>query len=211
MKKLMIATTMCFGFFTGNMHAQSTSPREDLYVGFKAGLNHSNVWDEQGQDFTADGKTGFAGGIVLSVPIAKFIGIQPELLYSQKGFQGSGIFLGQTYTFSRTTSYIDVPIHFQLKPVEAVSFVIGPQYSFLLSKKDVFNFGGNSLVDEEEFENNNIRKNIFGVSLGVDVHISRLMLSGRACWDLQNNNGDGTSNNPRYKNQWIQFTVGYRL
>jgi len=28
---------------------------------------------------------------------------------------------------------------------------------------------------------------------------------------LQNNNGDGTSNNPRYKNEWTQLSVGFRF
>jgi hypothetical protein len=33
----------------------------------------------------------------------------------------------------------------------------------------------------------------------------------RGSWDLKNNNGDGTSTTPRYKNVWYQATVGYRF
>eukprot|EP01035_Chromulina_nebulosa_P004934 gene4934-6703_t len=33
--------------------------REKLTFGIKAGINYSNVWDEQGQDFEADPRVGF--------------------------------------------------------------------------------------------------------------------------------------------------------
>jgi hypothetical protein len=59
--------------------------------------------------------------------------------------------------------------------------------------------------------NDNIRKNILGFGIGVDVNISRFVISGRLAWDLQNNHGDGTSATPRYKNQWAQVTVGFKL
>lgn len=211
MKKLIIAASVLMITLSNKAVAQSADTRDDMFFALKGGLNHSNVWDEQGQDFTANGKTGFAAGIALSIPIVRILGIQPELMLSQKGFQGSGVFLGTSYAFSRTTTFLDVPILIQFKPTEAFTLVAGPQYSFLLNKKDVYNFGGSSFIDEENFENNNLRNNIFGVSVGFDIHVSHLMLSGRACWDLQHNNGDGTSNNPRYKNQWIQFTAGYRF
>jgi len=38
-----------------------------------------------------------------------------------------------------------------------------------------------------------------------------LVLSGRVAWDLYDNNGDGTSTTPRYKNVVGQITLGYRF
>ncbi len=212
MKKLMIASVFVSLLSSTSMVAQgSEDQREKLSFGVRAGLNYSNVWDEQGQDFTADGKTGFAAGAFLAMPLGKLFGIQPEILLSQKGFQGSGMFLGTSYSFSRTTTFLDIPIQFQVKPSEYFTLVAGPQYSFLLNRKDVFNFGGNSLIDEEDFENNNIRKNILGATVGFDINFSRIVISARASWDLQNNNGDGTSTDPRYKNRVLQVTAGYRF
>jgi hypothetical protein len=37
------------------------------------------------------------------------------------------------------------------------------------------------------------------------------VLSARSGWDVQRNNGDGTSSIPRYKNVWFQATIGYRF
>lgn len=186
-------------------------PREKLSAGIKAGLNISNVWDSEGQDFQADPKAGFAGGVFGSVPIGKYLGLQPEVLLSQKGFRGSGTLLGSSYSFARTTTYIDVPLQIQIKPSEFVTIVAGPQYSFLMHQKNTFTVGSNTIFQEDEIENENIRKNIFGAVGGLDVNISHIVISGRMGWDLLNNNGDGTSDTPRYKNRWIQFTVGVKI
>jgi hypothetical protein len=90
--------------------SQEDDRRENLEFGFKAGLNASNVWDSQGEDFQADTKIGFAGGVFIGIPIGAFLGVQPEILLSQKGFQGSGTLLGFPYSFKRTTTYLDVPL-----------------------------------------------------------------------------------------------------
>src|SRR6478736_6592004 len=91
-------------------YAQKNSDyRKQLMFGLKAGANYSNVYDAQGEAFVAKAKYGFAGGVFLSIPIGRYFGIQPEVLYSQKGFNGKGVLLGSSYDLSRTTSFIDVP------------------------------------------------------------------------------------------------------
>jgi hypothetical protein len=185
--------------------------RTDLVFGVKAGVNGSNVWDEQGQNFRADPKVGFVGGGFLGIPIGKYLGVQPEVLFSQKGFKATDVLLNSEYTLTRTTSHIDVPILIQFKPVEFITILGGPVYSYLLSQKDEFVWGDNALLKEEEFENDNIRKNRFGLMFGGDVVVAPFVIGGRAGWDLQSNNGDGTSSTPRYKNQWLQLTLGLQL
>jgi hypothetical protein len=191
--------------------AQSQDRRQNLELGAKAGINISNVWDTEGQEFEADAKTGFAGGIFLGIPLGTLIGLQPEVLISQKGFKGSGMLLSFPYTFKRTTTYLDVPLQLQVKPAEFLTIVGGPQFSYLLNQKDEYTFGTNSTEQEEAFENDNIRRNIFGFVAGVDLIYQSLVFSGRVGWDFQSNNGDGTSETPRYKNQWLQFTLGLKI
>ena len=200
-------------FFGTTLSAQNTAtdPRNTVAFGIKAGLNYSNVWDEQGQDFRADAKTGFAGGASLAIPIGTYLGFQPEVLFSQKGFQGSGTLLDQPYSFSRTTSYLDIPLQLQLKPATCLTIVAGPQYSYLIHETDVYTFGANSSAQEQAFTNDNIRKNIFGFVAGIDVIVSHFVVSGRAGWDLQTNNGNGTSTTPRYRNRWLQLTIGFKV
>jgi len=211
MKKSFIILGLTYLSLSPILKAQDTDPRDRLTVGFRAGLNYSNVWDAQGQDFKANPRAGFAGGVFVGIPIGTYLGFQPEVLLSQKGFQGTGTLFNEPYTFSRTTTYIDVPLQLQLKPSEFVTIVLGPEYSYLLNEENTYTYGTNSTSQEQAFNNDNIRKNIFGLVIGADIIVSHFVLSGRAGWDLQTNNGDGTSSTPRYKNQWLQLTVGFKI
>jgi hypothetical protein len=207
--KRVLTIILTLGFVSG-LFSQSMDRREDFVFGIKAGSNYSNVWDESGDDFVANGKFGLVGGAFLGIPLGKYIGIQPEVLVSQKGFKGSGsIPLFGAYEYTRTTTHLDIPLQIQLKPSEFFTIVAGPQYSYLLSEKREFTSGGSIYADEEQFENDNIRKNTLGVVGGIDINISNFVISGRAGWDLQNNNGDGSSSDPNYKNHWFQLTAGY--
>ena len=188
-----------------------TDNRTKLSLGVKAGVNLSNVYDSEGEDFVADSKAGFALGGFISIPIGKYFGIQPEVLFSQKGFKSSGTFLGSSYEVTRTTNFIDVPILVSFKPIESVSILFGPQFSYLSKQIDDFEGGTISSTQEQEFSNSNIRKNIFGLTGGVDFNIDPMVIGVRAGWDVKNNNGDGTSDTPRYKNMWYQATIGFRF
>ena len=188
-----------------------TDNREKFFFGVKAGVNLSNVYDSQGEDFVADYKVGIAAGGFISIPIIKWFGVQPEILFSQKGFRSTGTYLGSSYSMTRTTDFIDVPLLGVFKPIENLSILFGPQFSFLSKQTDKFE--GNSLTgtNEQAFSNANIRKNIFGLTGGIDLNLDHLVFGLRAAWDLKNNNGDGTSDTPRYKNMLYQATVGYRF
>jgi hypothetical protein len=185
--------------------------RDHLLFGVKLGLNYSNVYDAQGDNFVADAKFGVALGGFVSIPIGSFIGVQPELLYSQKGYKSSGTFLGTSYSMTRTTDFLDIPIYFLVKPVENISLLFGPQYSYLLKRTDDFTGGSLTASDIQTYTNDNLRKNIFGLAGGLDFNIDHLIIGLRAAWDTTLNNGDGTSSTPRYKNMWYQATLGFRF
>ena len=88
---------------------------------------------------------------------------------------------------------------------------LGPQYSYLIKQKNAFSNAATSIEQAEEFKNENIRKNTLCFIGGLDINIQRIVIGARAGWDIQNNNGDGTSTAPRYKNAWTQLTMGFRL
>ena len=212
MKKIILTSAIVL-FTSVYIYSQGSGEdfRSELQFGLKAGGNYSNVYNERGEEFVADPKLGLALGTFLSIPIGTFIGIQPEVLLSQKGFSASGVILGSPYNFTRTTTYIDIPVLFSLKPAEFLSIFAGPQYSFLIKQKDVFGVAQSSIEQELEFKNENIRKNILGITGGIDVNITNIVIAARAGWDVQKNNGDGTSTTPNYKNVWYQLMVGYRF
>jgi hypothetical protein len=205
---LIAATTI----FASQLIAKDSDPtREKLIIGFKAGMNYSNVYDAQGEEFNTDAGVGFAGGAFVSIPIGKFLGVQPEFLFSQKGFTATGIMLGSPYHFTRRSNYLDIPLFVSLKPSDFVTILAGPQFSFLVKQKDVFTYSTTSSVQEQEFKNDNIRRNTLCFVGGLDFNFNHFVLGARAGWDVQNNKGDGTSSTPRYKNVWLQATVGIRI
>ncbi|HLU87674.1 MAG TPA: porin family protein [Taishania sp.] len=185
--------------------------RERFTFGLKAGLNISNIWDTESENFSADPKAGFAGGAFVSIPLGRLFAIQPEVMFSQKGFRGSGSFLTIPYEVQRTTNHIDIPILFAVRPFSFVSVFVGPQISFLVSQNDKLTFGNNTIQNTEQFENDNWRKNMLGIHMGLDFNIRHFVISPRASLDFQDNKGDGTSSDPRYKNFLIQLTLGYRF
>lgn len=189
----------------------TTYSRDKFYLGVKVGANYSNVYDSQGENFVADARFGFAGGVFVTVPIGKYFGIQPEVLFTQKGYKSSGTFLGSSYSMNRTSNFIDVPLLGAFKPHENVTVLFGPQFSFLLKQRDEFTGGTITAVQEEIYSNDNYRKNTFCLTGGVDLNFSQMVFGLRFGWDVTKNNGDGTSTTPRYKNMWYQATIGYRI
>lgn len=210
MKKIL-TLIMVVGFFTSYAIGQSADTRSNFNFGIKAGGNFSNVYDARGDDFRADGKLGFVGGLFFTVPLGDMFGIQPEILFSQKGFKATGSFLENNYGLTRTTNWIDIPLYLAVKPIPILTILAGPQFSYLLKRKNEFRSESGLTEIIEEFDTDNIRKNVMAVVAGVDVNINPLIIGVRAGWDLSTNNGDGTSQTPRYKNAWIQATLGYRL
>ena len=185
--------------------------RDRVQIGAKFGVNLSNVYDEEGQDFVADSKFGFAGGVFFRLPLNEFVGFQPEVLFTQKGFIGSGRMFNSTYSITRTSNFIDVPLLLSAKPFGFLTVVAGPQFSYLIKQSNVFKNGTTTILQEQEFDNDNVRKNILCFTGGVDVNVEHFVMSARAGWDFQNNNGNGVSETPRYKNAWYQLTFGYRI
>jgi hypothetical protein len=194
----------------GKSSAPAKDSRNKLHVGLKVGLNRSTVFDTEG-DFAATPKIGFAGGVFGAIPIGKFLGIHPEVLLSQKGFRANGNYLGESYEMRRTTTYLDVPLLGAFKPATFLTFVGGPQYSYLFKQTDLFTSSSSIAVQEEEFQNEDVRKNILSGVAGLDINVRNLVISGRYCFDLQRNNADGSADVPRYKNVWFQGTIGYRF
>jgi hypothetical protein len=160
MKKILLT---CFTYlsFIGLSSAQDFDLDSDakLTIGAKAGLNLSNVYDTKGDAFSADPKFGFAVGAFATIPFGNFLAFQPEVLISQKGFQGTGYLLGSTYSVTRTTTYLDFPLLFAIRPTQFLTFVMGPQYSYLFNQKDVFGSATTTIEQETAFKNDNIRKN----------------------------------------------------
>ena len=120
----------------------SSAQAQDVRFGLRAGANYSNLSGNIKNEDTYNNKVGFLGGVMVNIPVVEgFFSVQPEVLYSQKGFENKPTeFTGllgakQKREGNVNFNYLDVPV---LLKINAGGFIAeaGPQYSYLLSAND---------------------------------------------------------------------------
>jgi hypothetical protein len=189
----------------------SSQARKKLVFGLKAGLNSSTIFNQNNTTYIASARIGGMIGALLCLPLGPLLGIQPEIHVSQKGFIAAGEMSNQPYTVKRSTTHLDLPLLLQIKPFNFLSIVGGPQYSCLLKQRDDYSSAGSYEEISQTFSTTNSRQNLLGIVTGADLNLWHLVLSVRTGWDLTANQGDGQSSTPRYKNLWLQASIGYRI
>ena len=166
------------------MAAVSSVQAQSVRLGLRAGANYSNLAGNIKNQDTYNNKVGFLGGVMLNVPLIQdgFLSLQPEVLYSQKGFENKPTeysVLGLPGTMQKREgqvnyNYLDVPL---LLKVRAAGLVLeaGPQYSYLLSANNQTKvtttpaFGGTPTTSESQNKTDvsGLNRNELGYLAGV--------------------------------------------
>lgn len=115
MKKLILF--ICFIFIAKINLAQGLS------YGIKGGLNYSNIYST---GLNTDFKTGFHAGVYAKFNLV-VIALQPELLFSQRGYIESG-------NKEVTLNYLDLPVMLKVKIFPMLTIDAGPQFSVLVDE-----------------------------------------------------------------------------
>lgn len=112
-------------------------------VGLKGGLTYSNIAGDLENEDVYMNKLGFNGGLTANFSITgdNFLSIQPELLYSQKGYK----YRDEEFTDllgrevrrkgTRNFNYLDLPVMLKVN-AGGLFFEAGPQLSYLLAIRD---------------------------------------------------------------------------
>ncbi|ARS36593.1 porin family protein [Pontibacter actiniarum] len=131
MKKLFLSFAFALAAF-GAAQAQSG-------LGIRAGANLSNLSGDLKDESRYENKIGFHAGLTYNIPVVgEFFSIQPELLYSNKGFkyEDTEITLPLGGDFRRegnmNYNYLELPVLARIK-AGPLYFEGGPQASYLLS------------------------------------------------------------------------------
>jgi hypothetical protein len=105
----------------------SSTMNAQVKFGIKGGLNASFISNNGN---SSSMKAGLHAGGAAMIPFSnEKMGINPELLFSQKG----GIENNPKVT--TTLNYLSIPILFYYQPVSKIYLQLGPEFSFLLSAK----------------------------------------------------------------------------
>ncbi len=189
----------------------TTDSTRRCQVGAKIGSNFSGIFDKEGSMFGSEGKFGLAAGLYFRMPIGKYLGIQPEFLFSQKGFKATTQYGGNNFNLSRTVSYFDIPLFLSFQTGARFTILAGPQYSILLHQRNQYTSNAVNLHQAELLGDVASRGNTICMVAGFDVNLGNAVFGARIGYDAFNNNSDGGSNTMAYKNAWIQATLGANL
>jgi hypothetical protein len=166
MKKIFLAT-LAVAFCLHQSYAQTR-------LGVKAGLNVSNATNI-GSTYNQT-RFGFHGGLFTEIGFSKKIILQPELLYSIKGFK----FPGTPYNYGGMLSlrYVSVPLLAGFRATKQFTILLGPEYSFLTKANSKFDGSDHDI-------SKNYRKWDVAIDLGVTINIThRLGAAIRYCYGL---------------------------
>ncbi|RDC66395.1 porin family protein [Adhaeribacter pallidiroseus] len=198
-------------------------------IGIKLGANLTNLAGDLQDEDNFQNKLGFVGGITYNIPLSSdnFVSIQPELLYSQKGYKRADYTVTNPATPTTPSqqlryegkvnySYLDLPILLKIN-AGPVFFEAGPQFSYLLGIKD--NTEVTDVATGIDFESyNKVNKDALaefevGYAAGVGVQIPmgltlNLRYNGSVSALAKDDNGDELAN---ARNSVYQATIGFKL
>jgi hypothetical protein len=219
MKKLALALAA-----VASVGLASSAQAQGIRFGLKAGANLSNVSGDLTNEDIYKNKFGFVGGAMLNVGlIDKVLSLQPEVLFSQKGFKyadNSFTVLGNTnrFTGNRTYNYIDVPVLLKVRAA-GLFFEAGPQYSYLLNVRDKaeYTVNGSTVSNSAANQNlDNVRRNEIGYAAGLGYEASNgflidLRYNG-SFTDFAKDGYNGSNQDLRNaRNSVFQASIGYLL
>ena len=193
MKIKYIAIALFFGIIAPMNAQDNTIPKSN--GGIKGGYNLAAV------SFDGDGATeqrhGFHIGVYGESFISESFSVQPELMYSQQGYQ----ITNSSGTFTQKLDYINLPLMLKAYPSKNFFLEAGPQIGLAVSHKEEYDglFSGSQQYDPNNFDwGMNFGggfKTDSGISLGVRYHLGLgdLYDEGKA------------------QNRVLQFSLGFNL
>jgi opacity protein-like surface antigen len=139
MKKIILAAIL---FIATSAAVQA----QFVQIGVKAGVNFAN--QTGGSDFNGisvdkEGITSYHAGLVAELKLLEKFSIQPELLYTTQGATYKNAF----DEFKNEMGYIAIPVMAKIYMTKSLSLELGPQASFLVSKKKEFDVADPNTFD----------------------------------------------------------------
>ena len=138
----------------------------EYFIGIKGGVNLSNLYSSEVDDNNV--RTGFHAGVYARNYLSDNFFIQPEIMYSSKGFEATDD--GFTEELELQLDYIDVPIIFGYNILLPIEVHVGPYISFLANDPsgsfDTDLIDGEFTADKDDFNSLD-----YGVAIGAGLNL----------------------------------------
>ena len=174
--------------------------------GIKGGVNIPTSDAVIGANLEQSGASGYHAGVFAKFKFA-FIGISPELQYSFQiiDFEDPNIITPDKNS-SQESAYLDLPIMLRFYLPGGLNFQLGPQFSYLMSAKQITHTTDAETNIKDELLNSNISINLgigWDLPFGLDVY-------GRYNIGISDVN-DPASASTAIQNSMIQISLAYSL
>lgn len=178
--------------FISNLKAQ------DVRFGLKGGVNFAKA--SQG-DIDNQSVTSFHIGGVMEALYANKIALQPEIIYSEQGFNYTEANMERALKLS----YINVPVMLKYYPWQELFIEAGPQIGFLNTARLTTTTEG--IVKTRSIKEG-LRSNDLSLNLGFGFQLKNgWNINARYCYGLTNITDRLTDD--KFKNRVIQVSLGY--
>lgn len=205
MKKILLIALIC--------HLAYSNSFAQIKYGIKAGLNYVNNVQGIGEENINKYKISYHFGGYSIFEISDKIGIQSEILYSNKGYKFDATDLSREGNLN--LNYINLPILAGYSISNSFKVNFGPEFGYLLSAKSKFD---SSTVDVGDIWDNNID---LGIATGIALDLtSKFMIEMRYSHglisvidevELTDDFGSPTGETIKFLNRTFQISVGYNL
>lgn len=209
--KLLLITA--FAFLCMNVMAQqefsfedekriNDEPKVSARMGIVGGFNLSSISDNASSISSGLGmRPGFNAGVAANIRFCKrnerssaktgLLAFQPEVRYATMG--------GNSKEFSIGTSYIMVPLMFQVYPAKNIYVEVGPEFAMNLSHTP-----NNVAVGNYQLNLTNMKANDMMLGIGAGYSVSGFSVGVR-----YNHGFSNLAENLHWKNSIIQINLGY--
>lgn len=188
MKKILFVSFLMLGVFNGNAQ---------LHLGAKAGANLTKI---DGESFKSKYQLGYQLGGYVYYDFSNAIGIQTEVQFNQSNTKIADRYsdvLFDSFDKGKKLNYITVPVLLRLNSQGALTFLAGPQFSFLADSNRTILQNGKKLFKSSDV----------GLVAGVDLNLRPFIISARYIWGLSDISGTDNKAN----NRQIQLGIGFEI
>jgi hypothetical protein len=181
-------------------------------VGLKGGVTFADI-PKFGEEINDDEgnaqmRVGMAAGGHLAITLGGIVGVQTDVLYTQKGIKAEAP-SDVDQTVALELDYIDVPVLLRLGPSggNGLQFLVGPSFNFNIGARTVLE----GIIDEDADVKDEIEDFEMGLVLGGGYYGSVVIVEGRWQEGLTDISSFREFGDSTYKNRTFLVLVGVRF
>ena len=198
----------------------STSLQAQFGIGVRAGVNFAEQHINTDDDYQSNQITGLVIGIPLELALSKFIALQPEINFQQRGgevvyFNSQGIRTSVENEFN----YLEIPLLLKVGYTSnrfSLAAVGGPSFSYALGGNTTFTLANVSTENAINFDDDDINRSdvnlILGAQVGLPLGPGKLMVDGRYNYGISDVD-DRTifGEDEKFTNRGFSLSAGYMI